>query len=676
MENLKINIIPFQHPSLKKEFGFYKEKKEGYYPIHRTELPNELWNTQKEEIVKSKYYYTNFIDTIDCDFKTKVDFAYNAKFAKHYYTHSAYKHFANISDAIQLNYVKDIEVWFLDTALSTKDYNNYKVFTLKIEYSALTKSPALLLSYDGNSKVATTSIDKIEMPSNYFKTVIYNNEIFKFDSLSEDAKQNLINVYPLLNIPIKNHLHIPHDKPKKGNRYLPYFNYINDFYNNYLNTEAFRSIVPLDKNGFFTIPENEVYHTNYKSNNLRFYNNTEIDPKVGMKKIGPYKASPHPNVQFFFIYHKPDRKEYVAKLYDYFLNGYKGFFPSLKNHIKQPFFMDDKNSSLGFESPATAIKELKIHLINLEKTPNTRYVAIYISPIHKEDQDNKQLYYQVKEELLKHEITSQVIFKESINNNYFGAFLENITPALLAKIDGIPWRLDRDLKQELIVGVGAFKSAESNTRYVGSAFCFTNKGEFKGFDCFRDNEIELIAGAIGKQILKFIVDNGNDVERLIIHYYKPMGKEEIDPIQKVLNKLNIDVPIIIITINKTEANDYVAFDTSSPELMPLSGTIIEIAKLKYLLFNNTKYSQDGKAFDYPFPVKLTLNCTDDEYLNDIPTVKELIDQVYQFSRMYWKSIKQQNLPVTIKYPEMVAQIFPHFEGDKLPDFGKNNLWFL
>ena len=110
--------------------------------------------------------------------------------------------------------------------------------------------------------------------------------------------------------------------------------------------------------------------------------------------------------------------------------------------------------------------------------------------------------------------------------------------------------------------------------------------------------------------------------------------------------------------------------------MPLSGTIIEIAKLKYLLFNNAKYSENGTTKDYPFPVKLSLYCTDKEYLADIPTVKELIDQVYQFSRMYWKSIKQQNLPVTIKYPEMVAQIFPHFEGDKLPDFGKNNLWFL
>jgi hypothetical protein len=54
----------------------------------------------------------------------------------------------------------------------------------------------------------------------------------------------------------------------------------------------------------------------------------------------------------------------------------------------------------------------------------------------------------------------------------------------------------------------------------------------------------------------------------------------------------------------------------------------------------------------------------------------IISQVYQFSRMYWKSVRQQNLPVTIKYPEMVAQIASHFDGDDIPDFGKDNLWFL
>jgi hypothetical protein len=675
LENLKINIIPFQHPSIKKEFGFYKEKKDGFYPIHRGDLPNEIWDNFKTELQDLKFLYSNFSDTEDCDMVASVDMFHSTTFAKHYYTRLIYNYFYTIADAIQFNYVKDIEVWFIDTKAIATGYKTYNKYTLKIEFSGLTKSPALLLSYDGTSKIATTSIDKIDIPSNYFKTVVYKKEIFKFDLLSEEAKQNVEQVFPLLNIPIKNHLNIPHSVPKKGNRYKPYFNYIKDFYNNYLNTEEFKNILPLDENGFFTIPQKDIHKTHQNSNNLRFFNNTSIDPRGGMKSFGPYQASPHPNVRFFFIYHKPDRKDYVIPLFSYFEKGYKTFFPPLKTHIKQPFFMD-KDTSLAFESTTTAVKELKHHLINLEKTPNTRYVAIYISPIHKEDQDNKQLYYQVKEELLKHEITSQVIYKESINNAYFGEFLANITPALLAKIDGIPWRLDRELKQELIVGVGAFKSAETNTRFVGSAFCFNNKGEFKGFDCFRDNEYDLIAGAIGKQILKFVVDNGNDVERLIIHYYKPMGKEEIDPIQKVLKTLRLDIPVIIITINKTEANDYVAFDTSSEALMPLSGTIIEIAKLKYLLFNNAKYSESGTTKDYPFPVKLTLSCTDEEYLKDIPTVKELIDQVYQFSRMYWKSIKQQNLPVTIKYPEMVAQIFPHFEGDKLPDFGKNNLWFL
>jgi len=675
LENLKINIIPFQHPSIKKEFGFYKEKKDGFYPIHRGDLPKEIWDNFKTELQDIKFLYSNFTDTQDCDMVASVDMFHSTTFAKHYYTRLVYNYFYAIADAIQFNYVKDIEVWFLDTKAIATGYKTYNKYTLKVEFSGLTKSPALLLSYDGTSKIATTSIDKIDIPSNYFKTVVYQKEIFKFDLLSEEAKQNLELVFPLLNVPIKNHLSIPHSVPKKGNRYKPYFNYIKDFYNNYLNTEEFKNILPLDENGFFTIPERDIHKTHQNSNNLRFFNNTSIDPRGGMKSFGPYQSSPHPNVRFFFIYHKPDRKDYVIPLFSYFEKGYKTFFPPLKTHIKQPFYMD-KDTSLAFESTTTAVKELKHHLINLEKTPNTRYVAIYISPIHKEDQDNKQLYYQVKEELLKHEITSQVIYKESINNAYFGEFLANITPALLAKIDGIPWRLDRELKQELIVGVGAFKSAETNTRFVGSAFCFNNKGEFKGFDCFRDNEYDLIAGAIGKQILKFVVDNGNDVERLIIHYYKPMGKEEIDPIQKVLKTLRLDIPVIIITINKTEANDYVAFDTSSDALMPLSGTIIEIAKLKYLLFNNAKYSESGTTKDYPFPVKLALSCTDEEYLKDIPTVKELIDQVYQFSRMYWKSIKQQNLPVTIKYPEMVAQIFPHFEGDKLPDFGKNNLWFL
>ena len=112
--------------------------------------------------------------------------------------------------------------------------------------------------------------------------------------------------------------------------------------------------------------------------------------------------------------------------------------------------------------------------------------------------------------------------------------------------------------------------------------------------------------------------------------------------------------------------------------MPPSGTFIKIGEAKYLLFNNTRYNgvNYSKADGFPFPIKLKLKCTQPELLQEIRVVRELIDQVYQFSRMYWKSIRQQNLPVTIKYPEMVAQIAPHFVGEEIPPYGKNNLWFL
>lgn len=112
--------------------------------------------------------------------------------------------------------------------------------------------------------------------------------------------------------------------------------------------------------------------------------------------------------------------------------------------------------------------------------------------------------------------------------------------------------------------------------------------------------------------------------------------------------------------------------------MPLSGSYINIGYNKFLLFNNTRYNKNiyKSSEGFPFPIKLKIECTQPELIEDIKTVKELIDQVYQFSRMYWKSVSQQNLPVTIKYSEMVAEMLPYFDGYEIPEFGKNHLWFL
>ena len=279
--------------------------------------------------------------------------------------------------------------------------------------------------------------------------------------------------------------------------------------------------------------------------------------------------------------------------------------------------------------------------------------------------------------MLKYGITSQVIETKKISYPNFNYSLVNIGVAILAKLDGVPWRLHRTLHNELVVGVGAFKSINSANRYIGSAFCFTNDGHFKGFECYSQSDMYKLAGSISKAIKNYRKQN-NEVKRLIIHFYKTMSNRELGPIKKELHEMGLDIPVIIITINKTESKDLVLFDLNCPELIPVSGTFISIGWNQFLLCNNTRYENTlpKSTEGYPFPIKLSISASDDKLLDDNNLIRDLIDQVYQFSRMYWKSVRQQNLPVTIKYPEMVAEIFPHFESSTMPEFGKNNLWFL
>jgi hypothetical protein len=191
------------------------------------------------------------------------------------------------------------------------------------------------------------------------------------------------------------------------------------------------------------------------------------------------------------------------------------------------------------------------------------------------------------------------------------------------------------------------------------------------------HELDILAGSISSQIREYVAVN-NAPERLIVHFYKTMSDEELQPILNALENLELSIPVFIITINKTLSKDLVAFDRSLAGLMPESGIYISIGNNKYLLFNNTRYTTDviKDTEGWHFPIKLKIDCTEKSQLKEVRVINDLIEQVYQFSRMYWKSVSHQNLPVTIKYPEMVAQIALHFEGDEIPNFGKDNLWFL
>ncbi len=677
-QNLILNIVTFSPPKEKQEFSFFTEKKAGFFPISKREFPLNINDIIDKSITDTvEFLYTDFSVSPDKKNNIVVDMHKCTRFAKHYYTYLIHQYFKTKADITNSNFIHDNEVWFTNKAESTKDWLAYTVYTVKTQINRDTYKPELVLSYDGVSKVLIKSLNELEYDTTLYRRVVYDKQIYRYEDMPEVAKYDLAKVFPVLNNPLKKAMGFPVEVKFIKNKYLNFYNIIDDFYKKHINTAEFKIIIPLNGNGFLKVEKTAINNTTPGSNKLLFGQGaSDVNPYFGLNKSGPYSLSPLPHIKFIFIFHKAD-KDLANELFEWF-NGKKTGFSGFKNFIKLSFSIDIANSII-FENLDNPIEEIRQQLSVKERDAQTRYIAVYISPFTKNetDPDKQKVYYQVKQELLKYEITSQVIDKTSLHKEGFKFYLPNIAIAILAKLNGVPWRLERTVANELIVGVGAFKNAALDEKYLGSAFCFSNDGHFKGFDCYSATDTFMLAGSISKAVRKYRSEN-TEVKRLVIHFYKTMGRRELEPIEKQLKELGLDIPVIIITINKTESKDLVIFDSNHKELIPISGTFVKVGWQSFLLCNNTRYgtSASEKIEGFPFPIRIKISSTQENIFDDDTVIKGLIDQVYQFSRMYWKSVKQQNLPVTIKYPEMVAEIFPYFENKSIPSFGRDNLWFL
>jgi hypothetical protein len=677
-QNLILNILTFTHPTPNVECSFQLEKADGFYPVKVNCLPVNITEIfSKEQLENVEYAYTNFTANENISKPISVELAKSQRFSKNYYTWRLYNYFINIADAIKTNFVNDISLWFMEHTKAHTEYSTYQVYSLKVQIAKATKEPELVVSYDGTSRVSKKSVEELTCDNGLFSSFLYEKRIYHKDDLPTEAGYHLEKQFPKINFHLSKALGLQTKPSKPDNKYKDYYNIIIAFYKKYLGSQDFKEIIVPNPKGFTQIETDNVKQTTFNSNQLQFgQEHKDLVPYNGMKAGGPFDLSPHKNIKFLFIYHTTD-KENANTIIEWF-DGKKYGFRGLKNFVKLNYSIDT-DKEIVFTNSDNPLDEIKEKLAIYNFPNDVKFVAVYLSQIPSDEKDEQKhkIYYQVKEELLNYRITSQVIDINKIGKDGYNFYLPNIAIALLAKLNGIPWRLERDNSKALIVGVGAFKSLEINERFIGSAFCFSNDGRFKGFECHPATDTYLLAGDIAKAVRKFQMDNA-EIPRLIIHFYKSMGRKELEPIEKELDNLNLDIPIIIVTINKTESKDFVVFDTNSKDIMPISGTYIKTGWNEYLLCNNTRYgnSVNEKVEAYPFPIKIKLKATDETIFDDQKVIRALIDQVYQFSRMYWKSVKQQNLPVTILYPEMVAEMVPHFDDPTMPPFGKENLWFL
>lgn len=683
-QQLFFNVLTFDFPAQELTFYFSDVDTGKCKKIHQSQFPANIKSIYPNAGSKEGevFLFTTFTHPAEGFIPLTINLkTENPHLIKRYLNNKIRHYFSYILGLpLKINFVKDNQIWILNQKCSNDQWNVYDKFTLKLQFANVSSHPEIVLSYDGTSKVLKQSVvELLQMVSpTCFKWVKRDNHLLRWEDISRQEGLDYDTLYPVINSQLQAALSIPTEVPSRANRYTTYLYKLKSFIKSYLDTPEFKQLIPLHSPNFIGVEPSLVGSISEGSNLLSFNTDTCIVPHEGLKNFKPYKSSPHTNIHLFFIFHKDDYLHSV-KIFNALTKGF-GWFKGVYSYLSLLFHVE-QNFSIQFTNRDNPLPEIEAELQNRSLNQNVKYIAIYITPFSKFVQDGvkKRVYNKLKESLLKRNIESQVIDPEKMEaqgSNWVYS-LPNIAVAMLAKLGGIPWRLNTILKDELVIGVGAFKNVENGIQYIGSAFCFSNNGLFNSFELFMKHELDILAGKIAHAVRNFATVV-HQPSRLIIHFYKDMSEKELQHIERALSNLGLSIPVFIITINKTDSKDIFAFDSSYPSLMPLSGTFVNISNNKYLLFNNTRYSNAtvSPTDGFPFPIKLNFDCSHPELLNDAKTIQELIDQVYQFSRMYWKSIRQQNLPVTIKYPELVAQIASHFDGDDIPHYGKNTLWFL
>ena len=103
---------------------------------------------------------------------------------------------------------------------------------------------------------------------------------------------------------------------------------------------------------------------------------------------------------------------------------------------------------------------------------------------------------------------------------------------------------------------------------------------------------------------------------MVIHFYKRMSYKELKPIMEMLERLNFDIPVIIVSISKTISREFLVFDEGFEGKMPLNGSYFSLGENRYLFCNNARQNKQDSPLKLPLPLKIELQSSHETELKD------------------------------------------------------------
>lgn len=666
MAILKLNQVEFKivEPSIPiwlsdKDLPHFKKKDVSFFSA--SDMPDE-WNDEAE-------IFYSFAPN-DEAYQSTLNLEEKKYFLKPYIDYILNRYFSNLNLITHKTFIDSLEVWLNNGKKGV--CHEFDRFSLKVTDSKNLSQLKLLLTFDKRTLVYGQPLSDYQ-PKSTFSKYLYGKQIFSVDKAPVTMASKS---FPIINYELKKELSIPFEGYSRKNTYKEYFQKISAFFDSYLKGKTINENIQFYSSGFTNVESTKIFKTKSVANYLKFNNGNDYNVHNGLKSYGPYHVPDTDDYRFIFIY-TIDQREEANTLYSYLRKGL-GSFPGLYDYVKVRFQLAEVNK-IVLESE-DHIVELRKKLDDYSYQPGLKYFAIYLTHNKRFDQaeDDEAEYYLMKYELLNKGILSQFIYYKNIKQNNFAYSLPNIAVAILAKIGGIPWKLDTLTSDTLVIGFGVKKQEKQS--FLGNTLCFRDDGIFFNFETYQRADLNSLGEALRQSIHKALRDETFKPNKLVIHFYKTLSEEEAREIEEILQKFDLQIPYVVLTINESKSKDYLFFDVNYEGIMPVSGTIIEIKSFtEYLIANNSRHSENQSygISKHPFPIKVKINKSKNS-THDVFDRKMLLDQVYSFSRIYWKSISQVSLPVTISYAKIVADLASNFPQHSLPEIkvAHSNLWFL
>ncbi|MEJ7830022.1 MAG: hypothetical protein WKF91_17565, partial [Segetibacter sp.] len=474
-QTLYFNILTFDYPEEDQVF-YFSEKPIGLCTgIYKTLFPNNV-----EDIFPgittdgTEKIYTTYTTAEEGCTPLAIDFTTeNHDLLRRYYNRRINDYFKLTKELlVKVGKIGQNQVWLYANELSNEEFDVYYKFSLKIQFQNVSSFPELLLSYDGRSKVFkenAIALTKRVSPSD-LKWLVRDNQFLFIDTIRAEEQPDYANAYPVLNIPIAHELKIPPDPKPDKTKYDIFRDLIKMFYTDYLNTEEFKQIIPLHNTGFLKVPQSLINYVADESSELEYEKGKGRTPKKDFLKKKPY-ATIKENVHLFFIYSKDDEST-KNKLQDCLENGLD-FYHGLTDYTGI-LFHTEESMNICFSDIDNPLKEVEDFLIDhFDPHPGVKYLALYLTPFSKEETRHQEvkIYARIKQLLIQRKIACQSVEPATVDQpgDSFKWSLTTMSVTILAKLGGVPWRLDTPVKNELIVGVGAFRHPDG-VQYVSSAF--------------------------------------------------------------------------------------------------------------------------------------------------------------------------------------------------------------